>query len=100
MFCGVSLLTLTAISVDRLLALLLSLRYRQAVTLRQVRLLVVSFWLSSFAFLYRDLSIGIMYINMLLCIGTSTFCYIKIILHLTIIKRKFKNQTEEELQWT
>ena len=33
--CGVSLLTLTAISVDRLLALLLGLRYRQVVTLRR-----------------------------------------------------------------
>ena len=35
-FCGVSLLTLTAICVDRLLALLLGLRYRQVVTLRRV----------------------------------------------------------------
>ena len=33
-FCGVSVLTLTAISVDRLLALLLGLRYRQVVTLK------------------------------------------------------------------
>ena len=31
--CGVSLMTMTAISVDRLLALLLGLRYRQVVTL-------------------------------------------------------------------
>ena len=33
--CSVSLMTLSAISVDRLLALLLVLRYRQAVTLNQ-----------------------------------------------------------------
>ena len=33
-FCVLSLLTLTAISVDRLLALLLGLRYRQVVTLK------------------------------------------------------------------
>ena len=33
--CAVSLLTLTAISVDRLLALLLGLRYRHVVTLRR-----------------------------------------------------------------
>ena len=82
-FCGVSLLTLTAISVDRLLALLLSLRYKQVVTLRRVRLLVVSLWLSCFAFaiilvFYHDIAIRIMYIIMLLCIVTSTFCYIKI----------------------
>ena len=35
--CAVSVLTLTAISVDRLLALLLGLRYRHVVTLRRVR---------------------------------------------------------------
>ena len=34
--CGVSILTSTAISVDRLLALLLGLRYRYVVTLRRV----------------------------------------------------------------
>ena len=35
--CAVSVLTSTAISVDRLLALLLGLRYRHFVTLRRVR---------------------------------------------------------------
>ena len=34
-FCGVSLLTLTAISVDRLLTLLLGLRYSQVVTVKK-----------------------------------------------------------------
>ena len=42
--CGFSLLTSTAISVDRLLALLLGLRYRYVVTLRRVRALIISFW--------------------------------------------------------
>ena len=41
--CGVSLLTSTAISMDRLLALSL-LRYRHVVTLRRVRALIISFW--------------------------------------------------------
>ena len=35
-FCSVSLLTLTAISVDRLLALMLGLRYRQVVTFQRI----------------------------------------------------------------
>ena len=39
----VSLLTLTAISVDRLLALLLGLRYRQVVTLKRTRFIIISF---------------------------------------------------------
>lgn len=46
---GLSLFTLTAISVDRLLALLLGLRYRQVVTLKRVWILVVSFSLSNAA---------------------------------------------------
>ena len=45
--CGVSILTSTAISVDRLLALLLGLRYRLVVTLRRVRVVISCFWLIS-----------------------------------------------------
>ena len=42
--CAVSVLTLTAINVDRLLALLLGLRYRHVVTLRRVRVAIFCFW--------------------------------------------------------
>ena len=45
--CMVSLLTLTAISVDRLLALLLELRYRQVVTLNRTYIVVATFWVVS-----------------------------------------------------
>ena len=45
--CSVSLLTLTAISLDRLLALLLGLRYRQVVTLKKACLTVIGFWILS-----------------------------------------------------
>ena len=44
---SVSLLTLTAISVDRLLALLLGLRYRQVVTLKRTYMIVATFWVVS-----------------------------------------------------
>ena len=44
---GVSLSTLTAIGVDRLLALLLGLRYRQVVTVKRVRTIIFLFWLKS-----------------------------------------------------
>ena len=47
--CGVSLLTLTAISVDRLLALLLGIRYRQIVTLRRTCIITATFWIFSVA---------------------------------------------------
>ena len=42
--CGVSVGTLTAISVDRLLALLLGLRYRQVVTLKRTYAIVITLW--------------------------------------------------------
>ena len=46
-FCGVSVLTLTAISGDRLLALLLGLRYRQVVTLKRTFVIVITLWVLS-----------------------------------------------------
>ena len=47
--CGVSLFTLTAISVDRLLALLLGIRYRQTVTLKRTCIMTDTFWILSVA---------------------------------------------------
>ena len=40
----VSLMTMTAISVDRLLALLLGLRYKQIVTLKRTYIIVTTYW--------------------------------------------------------
>ena len=40
----VSLMTMTAISVDRLLALMLGLRYKQIVTLKRTYIIVITFW--------------------------------------------------------
>ena len=87
MFWAVSLLTLTAISVDRLLALLLGLRYRQVVTMKKVQLVVVTFWLFRAAvamtvFFNFLIAISIACIVVLLCIVISTFCYMKIYLTL------------------
>ena len=47
---SVSLLTLTAISVDRLLALSLGLRYRQVVTLKRTYTILATFWVVSGVF--------------------------------------------------
>ncbi|XP_078343723.1 melanocyte-stimulating hormone receptor-like [Oculina patagonica] len=86
-FGGVSLFTLTAISVDRLLALLLGLRYRQVVTLRKVQVFIIVSWLSSFAiamifFFNFHITISIICILMLLCVIISSLCYTKIYLTL------------------
>ena len=40
----VTLMTMTAISVDRLLALMLGLRYKQIVTLKRAYIIVTTFW--------------------------------------------------------
>lgn len=82
-FCGVSLLTLAAISVDRLLALLLGLRYRHVVTLRRVRIIVVTFWIIctfiAVTITYNPRIAGeTAFVILMLCIATSTFCYLKI----------------------
>ena len=83
LLCGVSLFTLTAISVDRLLALLLGMRYRQMVTLRRVRILVASLWISSVAlamtsFYNVRITTGITGVILLSCVATSIYCYVKI----------------------
>ncbi|XP_078365516.1 adenosine receptor A2a-like [Oculina patagonica] len=81
--CGESINTLTAISVDRLLALLLRLRYRHIVTLTRVRLFVVVSWFMSFAFALtylwnkRAFFIGSC-VWLLLCLSISSCCYLKI----------------------
>ena len=48
--CGVSIATLAELSVDRLLALLLGLRYRQVVTLKRTHLIVITTWVIATAF--------------------------------------------------
>lgn len=83
LFSGVSMLTITAISVDRLLAVTLGLRYRQVVTVRRTRILLVSFWTISMAFgmmffHYFDVTSYLTVVIILLCILISTFCYVKI----------------------
>ena len=45
-FCGVSVLTLTVISVDRLLALMLGLRYKQVVTSKRTYVIVIAIWVA------------------------------------------------------
>ena len=84
---GVSVLTLTAISVDRLLALLLGLRYRQVVTLRRVQIYVIITWIFSIVttltYSYdARITQSITFSATILCIVTSIFSYTKIYLTL------------------
>ena len=81
--CGVSITTSTAISVDRLLALLLGLRYRQLVTLRRTCIIVFGFWIlsivgSSTIFWNPHILLWYQYICTALCLVTAIFAYTKI----------------------
>ena len=86
--CGLSIAVSTAISVDRLLALMLGLRYRRVVTLRRVREVVI-FFLSGVVsvgfirfFWSKRISrtLGLVFIVLYLVI--SIFSYTKIFLRL------------------
>ena len=89
--CPVSLFTTTGLSLDRLLALLLKLRYRHVVTLKRARAVVFCFWLSPvsgiFMFLVWDTNIALtaISVSVMLCIVTSllsyTIIFIKLRLH-------------------
>ena len=80
--------TLTAVSVDRLLALMLGLRYRQAVTMKRVWIFVVTSWLLNAGIAVINfnsspslvMSVGI--IEVILCLAPAAFCYLEIYLKL------------------
>ncbi|XP_020618745.1 melanocyte-stimulating hormone receptor-like [Orbicella faveolata] len=95
--CSVSLLTVTAISVDRLLALLLGLRFRQVVTLKRTYVTVVIFWImaavSSILYLLtRLITIWFGYLLVPCCVVTSIASYTKIFLKL----RHQEGQVQQE----
>ena len=86
-FCGFSFETATAISVDRLLALLLGLRYRHTVTLRRVRCLVVCFLLVSTGngFIHSfslDFAKSLGFVVIIISLFLSVFSHAKIFLKL------------------
>ena len=81
--CVVSSLKVTAISVDRLLALLLGLRYRQVVTYRRTCITVTAFWILSIVgastlFWNRLITSWFQYKVAALCLVTTTVAYTKI----------------------
>ena len=85
--CLVALLTASAISVDRLLALLLGLRYRQVVSLKRTYVIVVIIWfmstVASISYLSnRAISFWFSLILISLCLVTSIASYTKIFLKL------------------
>ena len=100
--CSVSLLTLTAISVDRLLALLLRLRYRQLVNVKRIYVTVTVFWILPIVFTsmyFVNQQIMLLYGKALtsLCLVTSVYSYVRIFVALrnnrTRVRQAQPNQT-------
>ena len=91
---------MTAISVDRLLALLLGLRYRQVVSLKRIRLIIMTFWVQSagvatLRFFYKfPITSRYEAIVMSLCLITSAFSHTKISLTL----RRHQSQVQGHVQ--
>ena len=99
--CAVSVLTSTAISVDRLLALLLGLRYGHVVTLRLVRVVIICFWLIGAAggwtrMWRRVIALKVGSVVIILSLVTSSFSYTKIYLKLRHQQFQVQNHVSRE----
>ena len=96
--CTVSLFTITALSLDRLLALLLGLRYRQVVTLRSIYITEVILWI--LAIIFTFIYVWIPFVRLWLfrtvlpiCLVTSVFSYTIILVTL----RHNQNQVQNHI---
>ena len=91
--CSVSLLTLTAISVDRLLAMLLGLRYKAIVTLRRMYIVLAIFWvvcLVNGLFFHLNYRIALWYTH----IGTPSCLVISIVSYIKIFRALSHHQAQ------
>ena len=98
--CSVSLMTLSAISVDRLLALLLGLRYRQAVTLKRACITVIVIFIlglicASTYFWNPLITTWMTSVGLILCLITSIFCYTKIFISLCRSQVQVQDQVSQ-----
>ena len=83
-FSGVSVFASTSLSVDRLLALFLGLRYRHVVTLKRVRAVLACCWLTTVLtvlvwYLRKNAARSIILILLTLYLSISLFSYTKIV---------------------
>ena len=81
--CGVSLLTITTISVDRFLALFYHMRYVTLVTESRVRYIIMMIWLTGFGLssseLWHEIALYVIAAAVtVFCLIISTFSYITI----------------------
>ena len=98
----VSLFTITVISVDRLLALLIKLRYRQVVTVTKVYAIAIASWICSgigpASLWYFRVDGWILYslTGIAVCLIISTYCYARIFFRLRHQHTQVHNNLSEE----
>ena len=95
----VSLKTVTAISVDRLLALLLGLRYKQIVTLKRTYIIVTTFWVfilvaSLCGIFYHRIIFSYSYFVTSFCLVISFASYTKIFFTLRYHQAQVRDQQQ------
>ena len=95
----VSLMTMTAISVDRLLALLLGLGYKQIVTLKRTYIIVTTFWVFNLVatlsrFLYHPLTFLYFYLVISFSLVISVASYAKIFCTLRYHQAQVRDQQQ------
>ena len=101
---GVSLLTLAAISVDRLLALSLGMKYKKTITLKRTRLVMISIWIFNISvnslrrfwryFLISRVTSAVIYSTLVI----SAFCYLKIYFKLRHHKKTMQENDRQGQQ--
>ena len=97
--CGVSFLTITAITVDRFLALHYHMSYASLVTKRRVKYALIIIWLFSllivgFRFLSFRLQNSLVSIVTIVCLIMCTFCYIRI--YLIVRRHQFQIEVQQQ----
>ena len=100
--CGVSMMTAAAISIDRLLALMLGLSYKLTVSVKRVRKVVIVYWLASFSvglsycIGLHTIAYGTAFFFIVLSIFTSVFSFTKIALKLRQQQAQVQQRMEQE----
>ena len=97
--CGISLFTITAVSVDRLVAIQKPLRYASIVTIPRVRCILVSFWITCAILVNAQFWNDTIYLVLVafvicVCLFISAFSHVKIYKIVRDHKRRIQIQVE------
>ena len=99
--CGVSLFTMTAISVNRLLVVLLGLRYKDIVTLRCTYIILAIVWVAClvaglFSQLDHRITLWCSFISISFCLVISVASYTKIFRALSHYRAQIQDHAQQQ----